>query len=302
MRSACLASFAAMGHAFELYVYEPVIVPNGITLRDANEIIPFREVFYFQNPVTGRPDLGPFSDLFRFKLLSERGGWWSDVDAICLSPNIPPVDRAWAQENPDLSPAAVGTSQIAFARNDPVVLELYRRCLQISKTPFTSRQALGPFLISDTLNELGLPRNEFGTTATFYPVKWIEMFKLWLPEFRGEMLKRAADAYFMPIYASFPQYMGLEFGRLPPEGSFLSDICYRYVEENRTTRRYTDREVLDAVREYFYRNRTAGLFELITVSGIEALRRLGLGTGLIPLWAIMRPRLVSPPLAARGEP
>src|SRR6476660_7068055 len=89
LRQACLNSFVRMGHRFELYTYGPLPVPAGVVLKEAEKIIPLAEVFYYENPRTGSKDLGPFSDLFRFKLLSERGGWWSDVDTICLSPDIP---------------------------------------------------------------------------------------------------------------------------------------------------------------------------------------------------------------------
>src|SRR5215218_1765586 len=69
----CLRSFTELGHRFHLYTYEPVDVPPGVDLLDANDIIPFEEIFYYRNPITGRSDdLSPFSDLFRFRLLGMR--------------------------------------------------------------------------------------------------------------------------------------------------------------------------------------------------------------------------------------
>src|SRR5262245_45546789 len=89
---ACLTSFIGMGHSYELFTYEWVAVPDGVRLRNAGEIIPKDDLFYWENPVTGKSDISPFSDLFRFKLLYERGGWWSDLDAICLTSEIPVVE------------------------------------------------------------------------------------------------------------------------------------------------------------------------------------------------------------------
>src|SRR5215204_5484879 len=109
----CLSSFIEQGHSFHLYVYAPVEAPKGIELKNANEVIPQSELLWYNNPQTDKPDLGPFSDLFRFKLLSTRGGWWSDVDTLCLSSSILMVPRAWARECPEYHPRAVGTSQIA---------------------------------------------------------------------------------------------------------------------------------------------------------------------------------------------
>jgi hypothetical protein len=275
LRRACLASFAAMGHRFELYTYERVAVPTGVSLRNAGEIIPWSDVFYFNNTITGRQDIAPFVDLFRLKLLLERGGWWSDVDTICLSREIPTVGRAWAQELPELKPGAIGNSQIAFAADDPVVAELYRRCLALSKTAFPKRESLGPHLISEVIRELGLPADFFGTTNTFYPIRWIEMFKLWLPQFKDEISARAKDALFMPIYASFPQYIGLELDKLPPAGSFLGDICETYLKHERRAPRHLADDIVRGTNAFLSRNDWA-LDELANVAGEDVVRQLGL--------------------------
>ncbi|MEW9838530.1 glycosyltransferase family 2 protein [Mesorhizobium marinum] len=276
MRMACLASFVRMGHQFELYTYEPVTVPKGVTIRDANTIIPLSEIFYYENQFTGRRDIGPFSDLFRFKLLMEKGGWWSDVDAFCLSKSIPTVERAWAQEKPELSPDAVGTSQIAFAANDSVVRELYESCLNLSKAGFSTREALGPLLISDVIRKNSLPTNCFGSPATFYPVRWIEMFKLWLPQFKNELNARLRKAIFLPTYASFPQYIGLDLGKYPPKGSYLADLCDKYIGGCLDLERYSAQEVLEGTRDFFSRNADWAPSELREVAGPESLLELGI--------------------------
>ena len=276
MRMACLASFVGMGHRYELYTYEPVKVPDGVVIRDANTVIPLADVFYHENQFTGRKDIGPFSDLFRFKLLAEKGGWWSDVDAFCLSRSIPTVDRAWAQEQPERNPDAVGTSQIAFAANDSIVRELYENCLKLSLTGFESREALGPHLISETIRKHGLPRNCFGSPETFYPVRWIEMFKLWLPQFRDELNARLDKAIFLPTYASFPQYIGLDLGRFPPKGSYLADMCDRYLRRQSDAERYSVEEVMDGTCNFFHRNADWAPAELQAVAGRDSLVRLGI--------------------------
>lgn len=276
MRMACLASFVSMGHRYELYTYEPVKVPDGIVIRDANAVIPLADVFYYENPFTGRKDIGPFSDLFRFKLLKEKGGWWSDVDAFCLAKSIPTVDRAWAQERPELSPDAVGTSQIAFAANDSIVSELYKNCLKLSLEGYPTRESLGPHLISDTVRKHRLPRNCFGVPATFYPVRWIEMFKLWLPRFRDELNARLNNAIFLPTYASFPQYIGLDLGRFPPKDSYLADMCDRYLGKQSDANRYSVQEVMEGTRNFFLRNADWAPAELEAVSNRGSLASLGI--------------------------
>jgi len=83
MQRLSVSSFLANGHAYDLYVYDDVSgVPLGVRLRDAGEIMPASEVFRNGSHDT----FATFSDIFRYRLLFERGGWWSDTDVICLRP------------------------------------------------------------------------------------------------------------------------------------------------------------------------------------------------------------------------
>ena len=280
VRQACLSSFVDMGHAFDLYVYEEVEVPDGVNLCDANDIIPFEDITWYSDPGSDKRDISPFSDVFRFKLLSDRGGWWSDVDTVCLSRDIPPVVHAWAQEKPEFQPHALGTSQIAFPAGDPVVHELYRRALEMTRRGFPLRESTGPILISDVIAEHGLPKNQFGTADTFYPLRWIEMFKPWLPEFTGEIHLRCRDALFLPIFFSFPGFIGLSGKKLPPQGSYLSDLCHRYLGDLGNAKRFDDDDVRKGTHAYLLKNEEWAMTELLCVSDLDSLNRLGLGRGL----------------------
>src|SRR5579871_2409618 len=165
---ACLQSFLGLGHELHLYTYGSRPVPEGVVLRDANEILPESELFYFQNPNSHQYDLGPFSDLFRFKLLLDRGGWYVDLDTICLSATFPKIERAWSRELPEVYPDAVAPGQIAFPKGDPVVAELYRRCREKSRN-YERREELGPELISAVIRDFTLPLDCGGSPDTFYP-------------------------------------------------------------------------------------------------------------------------------------
>jgi mannosyltransferase OCH1-like enzyme len=52
-------------------------------LRDAAEILPAADIFYYRRGV-GRGSVAAFANLFRYKLLLEHGGWWADTDVVCL--------------------------------------------------------------------------------------------------------------------------------------------------------------------------------------------------------------------------
>lgn len=84
-----IRSFIHHGHRFKLWVYDDSIKLDvqGLTIENANDIIPRGDVFRY--PEDGKIDWGKgsyagFSDIFRYKLLYERGGWWVDMDVTCL--------------------------------------------------------------------------------------------------------------------------------------------------------------------------------------------------------------------------
>jgi hypothetical protein len=105
-----LKSFVAKGHEFHLWVYEPLktALPQGVILQDANEILSSESIFrypkknsnyYFKKILPyrigellgasidwGHGSFAGFSDIFRYKLLYEKGGWWADMDMTCLKP------------------------------------------------------------------------------------------------------------------------------------------------------------------------------------------------------------------------
>ncbi len=84
-------SFIRMGHTFHLWLYEPLKndLPPQVVICDANEIIPRSSVFRYSKVNQyghGKGSVSGFSDIFRYKLLYEKGGWWVDMDVTCLQP------------------------------------------------------------------------------------------------------------------------------------------------------------------------------------------------------------------------
>lgn len=80
MEQLCLQSFLQNGHDFHLYAYQDIDnIPKGVTLMDGNKIIPFDKIFK-----DSRGGFSGFSNLFRYKLLYDIGGWWVDMDSVCI--------------------------------------------------------------------------------------------------------------------------------------------------------------------------------------------------------------------------
>lgn len=80
----CMASFVANGHEYHLYVYDDVPnVPNGVIVKDANRIIPRKDIFVYSRGAR-KDSVAGFSDWFRYELLHLAGGFWVDTDVVCL--------------------------------------------------------------------------------------------------------------------------------------------------------------------------------------------------------------------------
>ena len=80
----CVLSYCAHGHEFHLYHYDELQnVPQvgGLRLIDGGEILPRAAVFRHHSG-----SLAYFADQFRFELLRQRGGWWADMDTVCVRP------------------------------------------------------------------------------------------------------------------------------------------------------------------------------------------------------------------------
>lgn len=267
----CLQSFIAHGHGVELYSYGPVAAVPGVAAKDAGAVMPVEELFYFRDPQTGRADISPFVDLFRLKLLQDLGGWWCDIDTICLSDAVPDLAYAWSRDYPSLNPPGVSNGLLAFPKEDPIVRNLYDRA-RASGSQIAFREQLGTQLLSRTLMELGLPLDVGGDFTSFCPLVWIEVFKLWLPEFAAEIEKRTEKAQFLPIYGSIPKSIGIDLARLPPSASFLDRIYERHaIDEDETQSRYEPEEIRTLTREWILRHPQWTIPELVLVAGKNVL-------------------------------
>ena len=81
-----MASFLAHGHRYHLYAYDDLEnVPQGVEIHDASEIIPRDHIFQYQHGKS-KGGYSGFANLFRYRLLQLKGGWWCDTDIVCLKP------------------------------------------------------------------------------------------------------------------------------------------------------------------------------------------------------------------------
>lgn len=89
-----ITSFLKNGHKFHLYTYGGVkSAPEGTVIVDGNEIISRERIFKYRD----RDTYAGFANMFRYKLLFEKGGYWVDTDVVCLKPFDSKADYVFAK-------------------------------------------------------------------------------------------------------------------------------------------------------------------------------------------------------------
>jgi len=79
-----LKSFLLNNFIVRLWTYDKIEVPLGVEIMDAEQILPKQDLYKYKQGGKEK-NLAAFSDIFRFKLLSEKNGeWWFDIDCVCL--------------------------------------------------------------------------------------------------------------------------------------------------------------------------------------------------------------------------
>jgi mannosyltransferase OCH1-like enzyme len=164
MEQLSIASFLGNGHEYHLYAYNELEnVPAGVVIKDAGQILPPSAIFQYKN----RPSYAGFADVFRFKLLFERGGWWADSDMVCLRPFDFPEEYVFSSEmnagreltNVGVIKAPAGSDALAHA---------FRVCQAKNPSEITWGE-IGPTLMGEIVKKYGLDKYQ-KPYYTFCPI------------------------------------------------------------------------------------------------------------------------------------
>ena len=166
----CIKSFTSHGYDFHLYVYDDVKnVPQETTLKDGSEILPQEKTALAHTQ--DMRGIAYFSDLFRYKMLYEMGGWWVDMDTVCLK-EIPLTDEPMVgsegrPERKSLRDRLTGQRRFkgrSFANigflKFPAQTEVMNYCFVKSEEILTSNKTIrwgdtGPVLLRSALKKFG---------------------------------------------------------------------------------------------------------------------------------------------------
>jgi hypothetical protein len=204
-----------MGHAVNLYTYDTNIqVPLGVTICDASEVVS-RDRFFFNQEGHGKGSPNAFSNMFRYRLLAERGGWWIDADVVCLARTIPAVEQFLARHDA----IRINNAIMFFQPNHPLMTTCLERSLAIGRAAKFAET--GPALITTVAEELGV---SVLPAAVGYPVHYSETIDLLRPKCRENLYSRIQNAVFLHLYNSALRTNGVNKYFLPPAGSLLRQL------------------------------------------------------------------------------
>lgn len=143
-----IKSFLCNGHDVHFYCYNPIeCLPEGTIVCDANEIIPQDQIFKHKGSYAA------FADLFRWKLMALKGGYYVDTDMICIK---------------------------RFDFNQDVIVGWEKKCLSITPTVLGFKEK-GHIVAEDMLHNANNP-----LAIRPYDAFRVKLKKLWLKYTKGK--------------------------------------------------------------------------------------------------------------------
>jgi Glycosyltransferase sugar-binding region containing DXD motif len=230
-----IKSFLDNGWRFQLYVYDdPDNVPEGCEVLDASVIIPERQVF--KEGVTSglhAGSIGAFSDLFRYQLLYQRGGMWTDTDVINFKKFDPDGERFISSEISDASLVTPNGAIMAAPAGDSFVGRAHERALELLSTRgeiFFTR--VGPYLLAELLLERGLDAIELMPPAFLGPISWMNSASLLQPFDLMMAREEIRSATNLHVYTETWRTLMLGLDRPPSSDTFLGQLYSRSFGED----------------------------------------------------------------------
>ena len=237
-----IQSFLAHGHPYRLYTYDDVHgVPEGVEVCDASSVVPRSRIFVYQTDGVGKGSLSGFSNLFRYTLLAEHGGWWVDTDVVCLRPfdfESPTViatsyEGKWGESaNNCVMKAPPGDPVVTYCRDAFERFDV--ATLKMAKS--------GPHLVQEAIREVG--SEALVPSDVFCPVSWRHAEWLVAPRSRvlwynlkrrvrgGELIASPkADSVAVHLWTNMWKHKGIDKDAAHPPSSLFETLKQRYLPD-----------------------------------------------------------------------
>lgn len=212
-----LASFIYYGHSFTLFVYDMNMkVPNGVVKADANEIIPESEIFKVQN------SYGPFADMFRYTMIKKTGLIWTDTDSICLKASWNFGNYIFGFEEDQ----RLANGILKMPQDSPLIDFLIDNSVKYDKNKIVWSE-IGPLLVTKGAKKFNVIRYA-QPPEVFYPVHFWQWKKIWLKDYKDEVLDKCTNAHTLQIWNQFLNREGVDKNTLP-KGSAIEHFYNKFV-------------------------------------------------------------------------
>lgn len=240
MERLCIKSFLDNGHEFHLYAYEALdSVPEGTTLRNAAEILPASRVKDFQHPQQ-------FADYFRYILLRDQGGWWVDMDTVCLRPFD--FDQEYVFARAPSETVVIYNGFVKVPAHSPIMAKCADEVGKMAQYSLdvASFQALGPNLLTNMIYMYDLTKYVL-PGDTFDPVHWYNAGKIVDPTTTWDLSKSYSVHLFHAVWNNGPQ-AHVHAVRMSTDIQYPADCLYE-----RLKRRYMTAPKVSVVMTTFNR-------------------------------------------------
>lgn len=219
MERLSISSFLKNGHEFHLYTYGVVRgVPEGTVIKDAAEIIPLTLRDY-----RNFPKLAFFADMFRYKLLLDKGGWWVDTDTVCLRPFDFKEDIIVSSEAVKQGGTHTNNGNLKVPAGSPLMAWLWDTCFKKQPNEVVWGDT-GPRLMEEAIKKLKM-EHVVKPPETFCPVPWWEVVNLTNPEKIPTIPK---EAYAVHLWNEQWQYYKECNKTVLTPGSLYAQLVERY--------------------------------------------------------------------------
>jgi len=166
-----ISSHLQQGHEYHLWVYEEIKVPEGTTLRYAGDILGESSIFRYQVG-EGKGSVSAFSNLFRYCLLKELGGWWCDTDVVALRPFDFEEEYVFASEVEKNGSSVPTTCVMKVPQASFLVSHCYAVSMSVDKETL-EWGTIGPNLWAEQIFKFGL-EEYVQPPAMFCPTNWFD--------------------------------------------------------------------------------------------------------------------------------
>ncbi len=220
MEQLAIRSFLENGHPFHLYAYEEIDnIPAGTVVRCGEEILPAAEIFCYPWGF-GKGSVAAFADLFRYKLLLERGGWWADMDAVCARPLDFEDEHVLGLERSRGGGRQINNAVIKAPIGSPLMEYCWEQGRRMDRARLVWGQ-LGPRLLTRAVEALAVPARIL-PPEVFYP---IDYWQVWQLIRSGEM---PGDCYTIHLWNARWHAERLDPNAVYDQGCLFEQLKRRY--------------------------------------------------------------------------